>query len=355
MLHPEAGGAEKYVHEIGKRLAKDHEVTLLSARSPGLAEKEVIDGINIVRQGGKYSQYFRVAAFLLIHSKEYDVVVDDINGVPFFSPIFSRVPSVAIIHHLVGWPIFRKELAFPLSIIGFLGERSIPAVYSGRPFVTVSISSKNELEDFGIKESLISVIPNAIDFPCDTRSEKAPVPRIIYFGRVKDYKRLDHVIRALKEVKGAIPNVELVVAGRGELNSYVDLVTELGLGDSVRFLGEVDDEEKKRLLSTSWVFVTASMKEGWGISVIEANACGTPAVAYDVPGLRDSIRDGVTGRLVTDGDIQSLARALTSLVSDEALRTRLSNGSREWAKEFSWDKSAGDFEHLLRQSIDGKR
>ncbi len=304
-----------------------------------------------MRRGGKYSQYLRVAAYLLTRSKEYDVVIDDINGVPFFSSIFSRVPVIAVIHHIVGWPIFRKELAFPLSVVGYLGERSIPFFYSRCPFVTVSDSSKMELVDFGVKEGAISVIQNAIDFSCDAEYERSPIPRIIYFGRIKDYKRVDHVIKAFSNVRAKVPGAELIIAGRGDFAPLGNLVAQLGLEGSVHFQGEVDDEEKKRLLSSSWVFVTASMKEGWGISVIEANACGTPAVAYDVPGLRDSIRDGQTGALSREEGIEDLSRNLLAIINDEALRERMSRQAREWAAGFSWEKSADEFEHIILRCL----
>ncbi len=352
ITHPWAGGAEKYIHEIGKRLAKKHEVTLFCSRYPGSLKGEVIDGIEIIRDGGKFTTYIYAAVKYLskLRKRDYDVVVDDINGVPFFTPLYSRKPIVAIIHHIVGWKIFRRELPLPLAVIGYLCERSIPYIYRNCKFVTVSESTKEELKRFGIKESNITVVPNGIDLNPHL-GKKSEKPVVVYFGRIKNYKRVDHILKAFSIVKRKIPDAELVIAGRGEITHLKNLAKDLNIDGSVIFMGEVDEKRKVEILSSSWVYVIASTKEGWGISVIEANACGTPAVAYDVPGLRDSIKHGYNGLLVENGNIEALANAIIHLLKDDELRKELSRNAIEWAKQFSWDKSAEEFERLIQSLV----
>jgi glycosyltransferase involved in cell wall biosynthesis len=345
--HPQAGGAERYVHEIGRRLALKHEVTFLCGSYPGASAEELIDGMRILRRGGQYTIYIH-AAMHLMSVRSYDLIIDDINGIPFFSPLLTRTSVIAIIHHVVGKEIFRKELPFPLSGVGYLAERSIPRVYNKCQTVTVSESSKEELREIGLDETRMMVIHNGVDVDRQMElSPKSSTPLVAYFGRIKGYKRVDHVVRAFVKVRERLPLARLVIAGRGEQEELKKLAAELNIAPSVDFQGEVDEMEKRLLLSSSWVFVTASMKEGWGLAVIEANACGTPAIAYDVPGLRDSIVNGQNGQLVPDGDVDGLAGAISALLQDEDKRKSMSVKALEWADRFSWDNSASAFETLI--------
>jgi glycosyltransferase involved in cell wall biosynthesis len=345
--HPQAGGAERYVHEIGRRLALKHEVTFLCGGYPGASSEETIDGMRTIRRGGQYTIYIH-AAMHLMSVRSYDLIIDDINGIPFFSPLLTGIPLIAIIHHVVGLEIFRKELPFPLSGIGYLAEGSIPWVYRKSQTVTVSESSKAELQELGLDETRMTVIHNGVDVDRQIElSPKSSTPLVAYFGRIKGYKRVDHVIRAFVKVRERLPSARLVIAGRGEEEELRKLAEELNIAPSVDFQGEVDEAEKRRLLSSSWVFVTASMKEGWGLAVIEANACGTPAIAYDVPGLRDSIVNRQNGQLVPDGDVDGLSQAIITLLLDDDMRNEMSRKALSWADRFSWDNSASAFEELI--------
>ena len=175
---------------------------------------------------------------------------------------------------------------------------------------------------------------------------------MVYLGRLKAYKRLDRLILAMKEVRREIPDAELLIAGSGDVEDELKRQSkELGLGSAVKFHGFIDEREKLRLLRSAWLFVTPSQKEGWGLTVIEANACGTPAIAYDVPGLRDSIRDGYNGILVKKYDEASLARAIIRLLKDDDRRAELCRAALSWAERFSWDKSAEKFERILRSTM----
>jgi glycosyltransferase involved in cell wall biosynthesis len=290
-----------------------------------------------------------------LRREKFDIVVDGINGVPFFTPIFVRKPKVAIMHHIVGKKIFFKELPLPLAIVGWIAERLIPFIYRRIPLIAVSPSTKDELIASGIAANRIGIVYNAIEQHDQGAIKKSEKPLVVYLGRIKTYKQLDHLLYAFAEVILSIPKVELNIAGRGECTDLERLAESLGVKQSVKFIGEVSEEQKIEILKRAWVFVTPSMKEGWGVSVIEANYFMTPAIAYDVPGLRDSINDGVTGLLVPPGNIEGLAKAIVRVLNDSKLRGRLSQNARGWAAGFSWDSSAKEFERVLEGVISGRR
>jgi glycosyltransferase involved in cell wall biosynthesis len=358
ITHPQAGGAERYIHEIGKRLAKNHKVILWCGKYSGCKEVEEIDGIRIIRNGSKIRvSVFDPTIYVLagldylskLRKERFDVVIDSISGLPFFTPLFTKKPKIAILHHL-NRGIFFKEVSFLPALISYLGELAIPAFYRDVQFITVSESSRKELINLGISPTKISVVYNGVDSSLfSKRYEKSSCPLIVYFGRLKRYKRVDLLIRAMKIVSKEVPDAKLVIAGSGDAESELKaLVDELDLKDSVLFRGYVDEDEKAELLGSAWVFVTPSSKEGWGITVIEANACGTPCIAYDVPGLRDSIRNGETGLLIKeDGDVEALAESIVKVLRDDSLRKNLSERALDWAKNFSWDKSAKKFIEVL--------
>lgn len=357
---PLAGGAEVYLHQIGKRLAREHEVVFYCRRYQGSSETDEIDGVQIMRKGGSYSVYlyFFFDYLFRLRRERFDIVVDDINGVPFFTPLFVRRPKIAIIFHIVGREIFFRELPFPLSLVGLIAEKMIPLVYRRVPVVVISDSAKDEVIKFGIEENRISLVYCGIESIKDggrKSFKKSANPSVVYFGRIKEYKQIDHLVKAFSQVKAGMPQVRLVIAGRGDYSGLTGLVESLGLSQSVNFVGEVSDQEKEEMLGEAWVFVTPSMKEGWGITVIEANNCGTPAIAYNVPGLRDSIRDGETGLLVPAGNIDELAGAISRVLDDSELRNRLSQNALTWATRFNWDNSAEDFSRVIGDVIDGRR
>ena len=354
--HPEAGGAEVHLHEILKRLvSKGHKIVLISSKYKG-SRDEIIDGIHSIHIGKKI--FFPLIFFLFyitkFRFKDFDIVIDDFSKVPFFLPCYAKRPIIVIVHHYHG-KIYFKELSQPLALCLYLWERLlIPCCYKNSTIVTVSKSTKKDLVKLGIPSKNIHVVYNAINndlvneaFNKNIR-KKSNRPMILYFGRVKKYKRLNHLLKAFKLVKEKIPKVKLVIAGKG--NGYKHLIPLsmiLGL-DSIEFRGVVSEEEKIKLLKEAWVSVTPSTKEGWGITVIEANACGTPVIAYKVPGLRDSIRHGYNGLLVENGNIKALSNAIINLIEDNDLREELSRNAKEWAKQFNWDKSAERFEKVLK-------
>jgi len=179
---------------------------------------------------------------------------------------------------------------------------------------------------------------------------------VTYVGVIKKYKQLDHLITAFARVRDEVPEAELVIAGRRDHTELEKQARSLGLKKAVSFREDISEEEKVAILQRAWVFVTPSVKEGWGISVIEANACGTPAIAYDVPGLRDSIQNGRTGWLVPSGDIEALAATITQVLTESQLREGFCGRAREWAANFTWDRSAAAFFKLLEKTaLNGRK
>lgn len=353
---PLAGGAEAYVHHIAKGLAKKNEVFLYCRRYKGSNQKDTTDGIRVIRHGGSYSLYLWAFFDYIfkLHRENFDIVVEDINGVPFFTPIYVRKPKVAIMHHIVGKEIFFRELPLPLAIVGWLSEKLIPFIYRKVPVITVSPSTKDELIAFGIAANRISIVWSGREQHEQGAVKKSEKPLIIYLGRIKSYKQLDHLLYAFAKVISNVPQAELNIVGRGDYIELARLAESLGIKQSVKFIGEVSEEQKYEILKRAWIFVTTSMKEGWGLSVIEANYFGAPAVAYDVPGLRDSINDGVTGLLVPSGNIEELAKAIVKVLNDTELRERLSQNARSWASSFSYERTAEEFAKVIGGVVSGE-
>ena len=349
--HPEAGGAEVRIREIGKRLVRmGCSVRLVCERWAGSESVEFLDGVEVVRVAGRYGLHLKVP-FLLNGGEDFDVVVDDVaHAVPWFSPLFTRKPVVGQVHHLHGSVL---GLELPSYLAGFvaLSEYSLKHFY--RVLVAVSESTRWDLvEGFGVSGDRVFVVPNGVDLNVYRPvCGKFGVPTVLWVGRVKRYKRVDHVLRAFRVVERRLPDARLVVVGDGDYLSVLKKMRErLGLSNVV-FAGRVSEEEKVRLMSGSWVVVSASLVEGWGLTVTEAGACGTPCVGYDVGGLRDSVVDGVTGLLVESGDVEGLGEALVRVLGDRGLRVRLSRNALEYAKGFSWDKTAEEFMKVLKRAV----
>ncbi len=343
--NPEAGGAEVHLHEISGRIAAlGHSVTLLASRFKGAPDEEVIDGVRVIRVGGKFTFNFHVpgAVRKLCGRQDFDIIVDDINKIPFYTPAYVRKPILALAHHLFGRTIF-LEASLPIALYVFLTESLIPLIYRRTRLVVVSNSTRDELLKRGLKPGNVSIVYNAVDH---TKYSPAPEarsadPLIGYVGRIKRYKRVDVLLRALKLVLESVPDVRLRVAGSGDhIDALKALALRLGIEDRVDFMGFVTEQQKIDMLRQVHVVANPSSKEGWGVTVIEANACGTPVIASNVPGLRDAVVDGETGLLVPYGDIAALAGKLTEVLRNDSLRDDLGKSALEWAGKFNWDLAA---------------
>jgi glycosyltransferase involved in cell wall biosynthesis len=340
MKNPAAGGAEVLTQEIAKRLAlKGHKISLFTSAFPGCKKNELIDGVEIIRSGGRYTVYSRAQQYYKKHSGDYDVVVDEINTRPFMTPKFvNDGTSVISLIHQLAREFWFYETPFPINWIGnhILEDRWLKN-YIDIPTITVSQSTKNDLMDLGFKD--VTIIPEGINFkPLSDVPEKEKEPTLIFVGRMGRAKLPDHVMDAFTHIKARIIDAKLWMVGDGKMRKKL----EENKPDDVTFFGCVNGNKKHELMSRAHAILVPGVREGWGLVVTEANAMGTPAIGYNVPGLRDSIRDGKTG-LLCEPKPEAMAKKAIELLSDNALRKRLSGNALEWAGEFGWDRSAEEF------------
>jgi len=358
VYHPEAGGAEQYLYEIIKRLVKeDHEVTLLTSLYIGAKREEVTFGgkLRILRKGNKFTTYLW-APFQFFHKlkiKRYDIILDSENGIPFFTPFFIRSPKICIVYH-VHKEVFRKELGI-ISIIGyFLEDILMPIVYRKIPFITISTCTRKDLEKLGISKKHIFIVVPGINVDEKQKFNKTNWPSLLYFNRFSKYKNVEDTVYVLKKVKEKIPETRLSLGGcKGtrEERKIKHLVEKLNLFDSVDFFSFVPQEKKDEIFAKHWVHILPSMKEGFGMSVIEAAKNGTPTVGYDVPGLRSTVRNGETGFLVPYRRVDLLADAVLKILQNDKLRQSMSEKGIEFSKNFDWEKTYIEFMKIIKQEI----
>jgi glycosyltransferase involved in cell wall biosynthesis len=358
--NPLAGGAEVHVFEIFKRLAaKGHEVELLAASFAGCKSLEVVDGVRVHRLANRYL-YYPTVPFALraaVKRSRPDVVVDVLNKLPFLSPWVTKTPSFAIVHHLMGTTAFR-QVSFPIAAVTWASEKLIPACYRSTPMFAISPSSRDDMIARGVSGDNIAVLPPGIDDALYGGGEPVAdrAPTIVWIGRIEPYKCADHMLSALVKITEAVPEARLVVIGEGQARPDLEAqAARLGVADRVTFTGFISEQEKIDWLRKAAVVVNTSEKEGWGMTVIEGNACGVASVSSDVPGLRDSVRDGETGLLYSFGDIDALSTSIIRLLLDPGLRERLVGSARDWAQRFSWNRVAEDVENLLESAIEPDR
>ena len=346
--HPAAGGAEVHVAEVARRLAADgFELTQLACSFRGAPAREEQEGLSVRRLGPLAAYYPRVVLETARETRRgrFDLVIEHLNKVPFCAAAYAKVPVLAVSHHLFGRSAF-LQVAWPVAAGVVALERLIPAGYREVPFLAVSQSSKDDLVARGIPAGQVEIVHNGIRPP-----RVAPRPwserplRLAYLGRLEPYKRVDLLLRAAAKLVPRHPELEIVLIGRGSARPGLErLARELGLAARTRFAGFVADDERDRLLADARVCACPSVKEGWGLTVIEVNALGTPVVATDAPGLRDAVRDGETGLLVADGPAPAfaarLAARIAEILDDPALAERLAHGALDWSRRFSWDQTA---------------
>lgn len=353
LRHTWAGGGEIYIFEQAKRWAKmGHEITVFCGQDfeKNLPSFERIDGIKIYRRGGRYSLYFWAAWYYLIRFRgKTDIVIDVENGIPFFTPLFCKVPKIAYVYHVHGNQFF-YELPFLVNYIGFIVERYIfPLLYRSTQIIAISKTTRKQLAEIGFHDKNINVIYSGInkftDHPKKTNN-KFSDPTVLYLGRIKKYKRVDLLIKIFPKIINKVPNARLIIAGWGtEASNIANLVMKSPLRRKISLMGPVSEGEKKSLLSKSWVFVNPSIGEGWSIAVIEANQHGTPAVGFNVSGLAESIRDKKTGLLAKNQN--ELIEKICEILKNNILREKLSVNSTQWANSFSWDRSARESLNIL--------
>lgn len=347
--HLWSGGAEVYIRELAREWKKaGNNVTIFCGNDGKCRTNEVIDGILILRRGGFYTVYFWAAVYYIFKLRNsYDVIIDSENGIPFFAPLFSTRKVILLIHH-VHQDIFMQHLKFPLSYVAkFLEGKAMPFIYRNSIVVTVSKSSRNEILRAKIaKPENIQIVNPGITLS-GKMHPKTSYPSLLYLGRLKNYKNVDVAIKAFARILADIPNAKFTIAGEGEsLTTLKKLVKGLNIQKNVIFAGKVSERRKAKLLSQSWAAVQPSSVEGWGITVIEANAYKTPVIASRVNGLKDSVIHNKTGFLVALNNIDEFERTIKKLFLKENVRLRFSEQAYAWAQEFSWKKNAQKFYNL---------
>lgn len=356
--NPLAGGAEIYFQEIFKRIVKmGHSVTQLAVKFDSAPEYEIIDGIKIIRIGSKNTFNFAVYRRLnqILKQDNYDIVIDDLNKIPFYSPWLTSKPVLALMMHLFRQSIF-FEVSFPLASYVYLMESLIPWCYRHTNFATLSDSSKQDLIKMGIKADRITVIPPGIDLqiycPDWTKKEKN---LILHAGRLKRYKSVDHLLSATYRLSQKRKDFKVVIIGDGDdLPRLKNLSKQLKIEDYITFTGYLAENEKLGYYQQATVLVENSIKEGWGMIVIEANACGTPVVAARSPGLKDAVLDQKTGLLYDYGNIDQLVEKIEILLDNKELNRTMAENGIKWAKNFSWDNAAQEMMKIIEKTLTGK-
>jgi glycosyltransferase involved in cell wall biosynthesis len=357
ITNPLAGGAETHLHEIFSRVAaRGHSVTLYCSSYTGALATETRDGLYIIREGHRniFNGYVPARYRSRFQHEEFDVVVDDVNKIPFYTPLYVQEPLLAIAHHLFGSSAF-AEVGVAAGLYVYAAEALLNRVYRHTPWAVVSPSTRDEFVARGFSAERLSIIYNCID---QTQFPFAPQPKplrptVAYFGRLKRYKSVHHLIEAFALVIRRLPEAELHIMGKGDDEQRLrDLTIRLGIAAQVKFMGFIPEREKAQALGAVHCVVNPSMKEGWGIINIEANASGTPVISANSQGLRDSVRDGESGLLYEYGNIEQLASKICQVLQDDDLREQLSIGAIRFARRFDWNDAASQMIQRLQKVID---
>jgi len=340
--HPEGGGSEVYVRQVADHLvAKGVGVTWMTARYEGSRADEIVDGIRYVRRGGHITVYLW-AALLLVTRRlgRFSAVLEVQNGMPFLATWFTRRRVVILVHH-----VHREQWAVVGPVLARIGwfMESVLAVRANRHnrYIAVSQTTRRELIALGVDAANLDVAYNGLPpVPDFQPPPRAADPTLVVLSRLVPHKQIDHVLRILPRLAHTFPDVKVRIVGSGWwADALTELTTQLDLGNRVTFLGHVSDEVKYEELSSAWLHVLPSLKEGWGLSIVEAARAGTPSVAYSsAGGVNESILDGVTGLLATDLD--DFARQVEILLSDPVLRQQLGEKAQVRAEHMTWEAAA---------------
>ncbi|RDH80441.1 glycosyltransferase family 1 protein [Mycolicibacterium moriokaense] len=363
--HPQGGGSEAYLQRIGGQLAASGvDVALRTARYPGSARREVVDGVRINRAGGPYSIYIWAGLAMVLariglgplRKVRPDVVIDTQNGLPFLARLAYGRRVVVLVHHCHRelWPVAGR---FKGRFGWFVESRLSPWLHRRNQYITVSLPSARDLTDLGIDVGRIALVRNGLDeAPAESLElPRSATPRIALLSRLVPHKQIEDALHAVAELRPRLPDLHLDIVGGGWWRDrLVEHARRLGVSDAVTFHGHVDDAAKHEVLQRCWVHVLPSRKEGWGLAVTEAAQHGVPTIGYRASGgLTDSIVDGVTGLLVDDAG--ELVDGLERLLTDAVLREQLGSKAAVRSGEFSWQQSAEAMRQVLESVLAGKR
>lgn len=355
--HPKSGGAEIVTEEHAKAwIKKGHAVDLLTSSFPSANPLEIRDGIRVIRRGGEYSFYIFAAMYLLRNASSYDIIVDEIHGLPFFSLFVFHRPSVAFIHEIAG-DIWDTVFPFPISSFGKWLEPRLLRLYNKKniPFWTDSPSMVQELISIGISSDRCHAIPCPILRHYETKSEeKEKNPTYLFVSRIVPMKGVEEVVQAFFYIRKEEPHAQLFIVGSGEekyIKKVKDIIKELSLEDSVTFFGRVSEDKKLRIMARSHILLHASMREGWGLVVLEAAKQGTPSVVYNVHGLRDVVKNGETGIVIQENSPEELAKQALFLLRNKKLYKTFQENGKRWVGSLRWEDVTEQSLALLEKTI----
>ena len=333
--HPYAGGGIIYAFKQAETWKKKgYRVIFLTPNFKGSKPFEMINNIEVYRVGSKYSSYILFPLWYFFHFRnKIDYIVDIENGIPYFSPLFSRKPKILLVLHIQREILFR-ELPFYIAWFPYILEIYLmPLVYRKTKIITISNATKNDLMSLGFKEENITISYCGFDSTLSKSRKKTDKPTIFYIGRIEKYKRVDHLIKLFEKLNN--PEAELIIGGSGRQIETIKTLTENSkCKNQIKILGRISEEKKFELYGTSWLCVSASAKEGWGMTVIEGNACNTPTLAYNIPGFNESIANGINGILV-ENDEEFIA------TMNKILKKEITFGDLPaYAEKYTWENSS---------------
>lgn len=350
----DAGGSERHAHEFMSRFASAGlDVTHRTSAAVGIPDTEERAGYHVVRRGSRYSVFPRAVASELAHRMgPYDALIEIWNAVPFMSPVWCRKPRIGFLHHVHG-PMWGQILPEPFARLGAIMEsRLAPPFYRRTTMLTPSDATRDELLALGFKAAKVTAVPNGVEPFFRPGGERSSHPLVVAVGRLAPVKRFDRMIEAALVAHERVPSMRLVIVGEGpELGRLERIVAEHGAHDWISFAGRLVNEALLTLYQQAWVVSSASLAEGWGLTLTEAAACGTPAVATDISGHRCSVRDGITGVLAP---VDELGTALTDVLLDDSRRQQMGTAALAWARTLTWDSSALGVIRALHGEVVGR-
>lgn len=341
--HPKAGGAERTIYEVAKRLVQQgNNVTIYCPKWKGATDKEIIDGINIIRRGSSLTIHILLPIFLL--KNEFNTIIIDLaHGAPWISPIFLKCNKVAFFRHLHARSLPGQVNPILAKVITFL-EKLYPLIYRDIKVVTESNSSVTDLIKLGFSKENIIRIPPGVDLNVFVPGKKTENVQLIYFGGLRKYKRPEYALKVYEELNSEIPNLKLIVTGDGpQLSKMKDYLKDKSC--NIEFLGKVDLNRLSKVIRESWINLHFSVTEGWGYSILESSASGTPTIALKVPGVVDTLKDDFNGFLVND--INDFKNKILYIVKDE---DSFIKNSRAFAEDFTWDKTTQMWNKLFLET-----